>query len=82
MSAQFEILRNGERVCISGIDGDGVLSVSLNYVKHPGQDGTRDMRIGGLGFYDGSQDRQHHAGWPAPAIVIGDEIADSSSRGR
>ena len=38
MSTRFEILKNGERVCISGINGDGVLSVGLTYVKHPGQE--------------------------------------------
>ena len=32
MSTRFEILKNGERVCISGNNGDGVLSVGLTYV--------------------------------------------------
>ena len=59
MSTRFEILKNGERVCISGINGDGVLSVGLTYVKHPGQDSTHDLQIGGLGMFDGSRDRQH-----------------------
>jgi hypothetical protein len=74
MSTRFEILKNGERICISGINGDGVLSVGLTYVKHPGQEQAHDLRIGGLGFFDGSQDRQHHAGWPSPEVTTGDEI--------
>lgn len=62
MSTRFEKLKNGERICISGINGDGVLSVGLTYVKHPGQEQSHDLQIGGLGFFDGSQDRRHHAG--------------------
>lgn len=74
MSTRFEILKNGERVCISGLNGNGVLSVGVTYVKHPGQDSTHDLQIGGLGMFDGSQDRHHHAAWPSPDVAIGDEI--------
>ncbi len=74
MSTRFEILKNGKRVCISGINGDGVLSVGLSYVKRSGEESTHDLNIGGLGIFDGSQDRKHHAGWPAPDIATGDEI--------
>lgn len=74
MTTRFEILRNGERVCVSGIHGDGVLSVGITYVKHPGRVCSHDLHIGGLGMFDGSQDRQHHAAWPAPEISPGDEI--------
>jgi len=74
MSTRFEILKNGKRVCISGVNGDGVLSVGLTYVKHPGQDLSHDLQIGGLGMFDGSQDRQHHADWPSPDVTTGDEI--------
>ena len=74
MSTRFEILKNGERVCICGIHGDGVLSVGLTYVKHPGEEQTHDLHIGGLGMFDGSQIRQHHAAWPSPDVATGDEI--------
>jgi hypothetical protein len=74
MSTRFEILKNGERVCVSGINGDGVLSVGLSYVKHADQEGAYDLHIGGLGMFDGSQDRQAHAAWPAPRVSPGDEI--------
>lgn len=74
MSTRFELLKNGKRVCISGINGDGVVCVGLNYVSHPGQKSTYDLQIGGLGMFDGSQDRQHHASWPSPDVAVGDEI--------
>lgn len=74
MSTRFEILKNGKRVCISGINGDGVLSVGLTYVKHPGQELAHNLSINGLGLFDGSQDRHHHAGWLTPDVTVGDEI--------
>ena len=74
MSTRFEILKNGERVGVSGINGDGVLSVGLTYVKHPGQEQSYDLQIGGLGSFDGSQERRHHARWPSPKVTTGDEI--------
>lgn len=74
MSTRFEILKNGKRVCISGINGDGVLSVCLNYVKHPEKEMAHDLHIGGLGMFDGSQDRPHHASWQPPDVTTGDEI--------
>ncbi|WP_182867995.1 hypothetical protein [Stieleria mannarensis] len=74
MSTRFEILKNGKRVCISGINGDGVLSVGVTYVKHPGQDLSHDLQVGGLGVFDDSKERQHHADWASPQIATGDEI--------
>ncbi len=74
MSTRFEILRNGERVCISGINGDGVLSFGVTYVKHANQEPAIDLHTSGLGSFDGSRDGQQHAGWPTPEIGIGDEI--------
>ncbi len=74
MSARFEILKNGERICTSGINGDGVLSVGLTYVKHPDKELEHSLHIGGLGMFDGSQVRKHHANWPSPSVSTGDEI--------
>ncbi len=74
MSTRFEILKNGERVCISGITGDGVLTVGVTYVKHAQQELSHDLQIGGLGMFNGSKDRQYHAAWPSPHITVGDEI--------
>ena len=43
MSTRFEILKNGKRICISGINGDGVLSVGLSDVKRAGEESTHDL---------------------------------------
>ncbi len=74
MSTRFEILKNGTRICVSGINGNGVLSIGLSYIKHPGESLTHLLQIGGLGIFDGSLDRPHHATWPAPEVTTGDEI--------
>jgi hypothetical protein len=74
MSTRFEILKNGKRVCISGINGNGVLSIGVTYVKHPGEAPNHDLNVTGLGHFDGSQDRPHHATWPSPEVATGDEI--------
>lgn len=74
MSARYEVLRNGQRICTTGIDGNGVLSLTLNYVRHAGKDGRHDLQVGGLGRFDGSLDSDHHVGWPMPAVEVGDEI--------
>jgi hypothetical protein len=74
MSTRFEILKNGERISICGINGDGVLSVNLSYIKHPGQELTHRLAIGGLGMFDGAQDSRRLAGWPSPDVTTGDEI--------
>ncbi len=74
MSTRFEVLLNGKQVCLCGIDGDGVLSVGLNYVKHKNKNSEFDLHVGGLGYFDGSQDTQVHAAWEAPDVVTGDEI--------
>ncbi len=74
MSTRFQILRNGDRIEIAGIEGEGVLSVNLSYTKLPGEDGSYSLQISGLGMFDGSLDRPHHASWPAPELSVGDEI--------
>ena len=47
MSVRFEVLRNGHRLCISGINGDGVLTVMVDYVKHKGKDPDLGLSVGG-----------------------------------
>ncbi|QDV47660.1 hypothetical protein Enr13x_75710 [Stieleria neptunia] len=74
MSTRFELIKNGKRVCIAGIDGDGVLSAILSYGKPENGDGTHDFGISGLGMFDASQDRQHHVAWPRHELATGDEI--------
>jgi len=76
MGIRFEVFRNGQRVCMSGIEGDGVLGVGVNYVNCSGRppSPSLELHIGGLGHFDGSQKRQHHASWPTADIRVGDEI--------
>ncbi len=74
MAARFEIILNGERHCVSGIDDDGVLSVSVNYAKRGKENGKYQFHISGLARFPTSQEKPQHANWPAPPIGIGDEI--------
>ena len=74
MTARFEIVVNGERVCISGLEGDGVLATMVNFVKHADEDGKYELSIGGLGRFLSTQDHPHHADWPKPSVSIGDVI--------
>ena len=74
MSVRFEVLRNGQRVCLSGINGDGVLSTVVNYVKHAGKDAKLELNVGGLGQFNQSLEQKHHADWSTPELCIGDEI--------
>ena len=74
MSVRFEVLLNGDRVCMSGINGEGVLSAIVNYVKHANEDANLDMSVSGLGKFNTSYDRPHHAGWATPSLKLGDEV--------
>ncbi len=74
MAARFEIVLNGERVCISGLDGDGVLTTMVNFVKHSNTEGEYELSIGGHGRFLPTHDRPQHADWPNPSVAIGDEI--------
>ena len=74
MAIRFEVILNGKRLCTSGINGDGVLSTIVNYVKHSNEEPTCELRIGGLGHYHPTNDRQQQVSWPKPEIGVGDEI--------
>ena len=75
MSVRLEVLRNGKRVCISGINGDGVLNVIIDYIKHPDSEPRHELHVGGLGHYHPTLKQAQHVWWPAPRqIDIGDEI--------
>jgi hypothetical protein len=73
MSPRFEVLHNGQRVCIAGVDGDGVVTVGLTYAKRPDTAGSTDFHVGGLGCFQGQAGEQH-VSWVVPAIGEGDEI--------
>lgn len=74
MSARFEILVNGEKLCTSGIDGDGVLSAILSYALNPRLDiNNYEFSVGSLNT-DRAAGVQHHANWLTPPVGPGDEI--------
>ena len=69
------IIYNGKRMCIAGIQGDGILSVGIDHVKRPDEDAVSHLHVGGLGRFDPSVEQDHHVSWPVPdKIQIGDEI--------
>ena len=75
MSVRFEVIFNGRRLCTAGIEGDGVLGVGLDRVKHSGQEPQYSLHVGGLGSFGPETGRQEHVSWPVPeSIGIGDEI--------
>ncbi len=74
MAARFEIKVNGERVCVSGLEDDGVLTAIVNFVKHADEEGQYDLSTSALGRFLPSHDHPHHANWPIPEVTIGDEI--------
>lgn len=74
MGARFEILHKGERVCISGIDGVGVLSAIVNYVAGTEGDCNYGLSISGLGCYTENSNERQHVGWQGPEIKEGDEV--------
>lgn len=75
MSARIEVLHNGERACVSGINGDGVLSVIVTYVKRASEQPTYELSVSGLGQYHPAHKQSQHVLWPTPEVQVGDEIA-------
>ncbi|MCA9123864.1 MAG: hypothetical protein H6821_01000 [Planctomycetaceae bacterium] len=74
MAGRIEVLRNGQRVCIAGIDSDGVLCAIVNHVKHASRQPKYGLSITGLGKYHPADNQSQHVSWPAPGVEIGDEI--------
>lgn len=77
MSVRFEVIRNGERLCVAGINGDGVLGVDVGYINRDSDERPPDYRlhVGGLGYYHPSDGTKHHVRWKTPDnLNVGDEI--------
>lgn len=74
MAGRIEVLHNGRRVCMPGINGDGVLCAIVNCVKHADQETKYDLSVTGLGQYHPAHRQSQHVDWPVPDIGIGDEI--------
>ncbi len=74
METRFEVLHNGKRACVAGIDGDGVLSAVVSYVKRPKEKPRFSLSTGGLGHFVESREHRQHVGWQMPEVGVGDEI--------
>lgn len=74
MSVRFEVILNGERLCISGIEGNGVLSNSVSFVQREGEEPTCKMYVGGLGAYHPSDKRDYGVAWVNSKLKPGDEL--------
>lgn len=74
MPIRFEVGINGKRVCMAGIDNDGVLSAGVSFVKLADREARFDFHVGGLGRFARSEENDRHVGWRTPAIGAGDEI--------
>jgi hypothetical protein len=75
MAVRFQVLVNGKSICVAGIDGDGVLSVSLARVQRLGESERLRLFVRGLGRYYPQSEKDCHVHWPVPDDPkCGDEI--------
>lgn len=74
MTVRFEVCVNGQPVCVSGLNGDGVLSTIVSCIRHADSTPELDLRVGGLGKYNPASERPQHANWNAPSLSVGDEV--------
>jgi hypothetical protein len=74
MPVRIEVIHNRKRVCVSGIGGDGVLSAHVTYVKHPNEEPSYELSVGGIGQLDPKLEESKLLSWPSPEIAVGDEI--------
>jgi hypothetical protein len=64
----FEVFLNGERLCVAGIDGDGVLIAYLSSARIKGSDDL-DLDVGGL-----VSTTREHLKWARVGLNLGDEV--------
>lgn len=64
----FQILLNGKKICIAGIQKDGVLTTTITYVPFRKSQETR-LYIGGL-----ETDKDEHLFWKEAILHTGDEL--------
>ena len=79
----YEVYINGNKVCLAGVDGAGVLTGILGWVKgerHEADEGSREdrplvedlyLRVGGLTHH--GRDTVHHV-WVNEELRPGDEV--------
>ena len=64
----FEVFLNGERLCVAGFDGDGVLIAYLSSARIKGSDDL-DLDVGGL-----VSTTREHLKWARVGLNLGDEV--------
>ena len=64
----FEVSLNGERLCVAGVDGDGVLNAMVDRVKINARDDLR-LRVGAL-----VSATEEHRIWTQAGLKVGDEV--------
>jgi hypothetical protein len=64
----FDIYVNGNRLCVAGINGEGVLTAILDSVKTKGRD-EMGITVGGLDDVTGE-----HLTWIGTPLAIDDEV--------
>jgi hypothetical protein len=70
---RFEVLHQGIRCNLAGINGDGVLCVSLEYLKRQDEDARLACRVGGLWTDTNPPHFGKHVYWESPDVAVGDE---------
>jgi hypothetical protein len=74
MAARLEVSVNGERICVSGFDGLGGLSVDVNYIRRSGKSDSHFLHISALADFLKAGGALQIASWPSPTLEVGDEI--------
>ena len=65
----FEVSRNGRRLCVAGIGGDGVLNATVDYVAGRRRRPELYLRVGGL-----ISATEEHVIWANMRLKDGDEV--------
>jgi hypothetical protein len=64
----FEVYLNSKRLCVAGIDGNGVLTTIIDHVSGHGRD-EEHVHIGGL-----ISSTDEHLRWATKRLKTGDEV--------
>jgi hypothetical protein len=65
----FEVVVNGERLCLAGIAGNCVLSVTITHLKRNGDRDEIDLEVAGLVSAAGE-----HVDWAVTPLRTDDEV--------
>jgi hypothetical protein len=65
----FKVEVNGKRICVAGMDANGVLSAITNFVGNRARGSSLDLSVGGLFTETGE-----HATWARRTLKVGDKV--------